>query len=74
MVWKEGFKSSLGVEGRNYGGGGEIEVRKFRFVSQIFGGIILLSMSKITPPIGSCTQDAADIGVADQCRHLPILN
>jgi len=29
----------LGVEGRNYGGGGEIYMRNFRFVPQIFGGL-----------------------------------
>jgi len=45
-------------------------VRNFRFVSQIFGGVILLIESKLTPPNGSCAQDAAGIGVADQCRHL----
>jgi len=66
----EGGVSSLGVEGRNYGGGGEISVRNFRFVPQIFGGVISLSMIKITPPNGSCAQDAAGIGVADHCRHL----
>jgi len=31
----------------------------FRFVPQIFGGVILLSMSKITTPNGSCAQGAA---------------
>ena len=30
-------------------------------------------MSKIAPPNGSCAQDAAGIGVADQCRHLLML-
>jgi len=48
-------------------------VRNFRFVPQIFGGDILLSMSKITPPNGRCAHDAAGIGVADQCRHLLII-
>jgi len=46
----EGWVSSLGVESRNYRGGGEIYVRNFGFVPQIFGGVILLS-SKITPQI-----------------------
>jgi len=45
-------------------------MRNFRFVPQIFGGVILLSMSKITPPNGSCVQHASGIGVADQCKHL----
>ena len=45
-------------------------MRNFSFVPQIFGGVILLSMSKIIPVNGSCAQDAAGIGVADQCRHL----
>ena len=67
-VWKGRF-SSLGVEGQNYGGGGEIKVENIRFVPQIFWGVILLSMSKITHPSGSCAQDAAGIGVAGQCRH-----
>ena len=49
----EGGVSSLGDEGRNYGGVGEIEVRNFRFVLQIFGGVILLIESKLTPPNGS---------------------
>ena len=30
----------------------------------------MLIESKLTPPNGSCAQDAAGIGVADQCRHL----
>ena len=68
----KGGGSSLGVEGRNYGVGGEIYVRNFRFVPQIFGGVILLSKSKINPPNGSCAHDAAGIAVADQCRHLLI--
>ena len=42
----------------------------FRFDPQTFGGAILLIESKLTPPNGSCAQDAAGIGVADQCRHL----
>ena len=66
----KGGISSVGVEGRNYGVGDEIQVRNFRFVPQIFGGVILLMESKVTPPNGSCTQDAAAKGVADQCRHL----
>jgi len=64
---------SLDVEGRNYGGCGEIYMSNFRFVPQIFRGVLLLSMSKITPPNGSCAQDATGITVADQCRHLPML-
>jgi len=47
-------------------------VWNFRFDSQIFGGVILLIESKLTPQNGSCAQDAADIGVADQCGHLPV--
>ena len=35
----EGGVSSLGDEGRNYGGNGEIYVRNFRFVPQTFGGV-----------------------------------
>ena len=62
--------SSLGDEGRNYGGCGEIYVRNFRFVPQKFGGVILLIESKLTPPNGSCAQDAVGTGVADQYRHL----
>jgi len=46
-------------------------VRNFRFDPQTFGGVILLIESKLTPPNGSCAQDAAGIGVADQYRHLP---
>ena len=30
----------------------------------------MLIESKLTPPNGSCAQDAAGRGVADQCRHL----
>jgi len=33
-------------------------------------GVILLTESKLTPLNGSCAQDAAGKGVADQCRHL----
>jgi len=66
----EGGVSSLGDEGRNYGGGGEISVRNFRFVPQIFWGVTLLIESKLTPPNGSCAQDAAGTGDADQCRYL----
>ena len=71
----EGGVSSLGVEGRNYGGVAEIEMRDFRFVPQIYGGgICSLCMSRITPPNGggSCAQYAEGIGFADQCRHLLI--
>jgi len=66
----EGGVSSFGDEGRNYGGGGEIYVRNFRFVPQKFGGVILLIESKLTPPNGSYAQDVAGTGVADECRHL----
>ena len=45
-------------------------MRNFRFVPQIFGGVIFLVESKLTPANGSWAQDAAGIGVADQCRHL----
>jgi len=31
---------------------------------------MLLIESKLTPPNRSCAQDAAGLGVADQCRHL----
>jgi len=65
----EGGVSSLGDEGQNHGGAGEIEVRNVRFDPQTFGGVILLIESKLTPPNGSCAQDAAGIGVADQCRR-----
>jgi len=54
------------------GGGGEIFVSNFRFVPQIFGGAILLSMSKIAPSNSCCAQDAVGIADADQCRHLSI--
>ena len=47
-------------------------MRNFRFVPQIFGGVILLIESKVTPANGSCAQDAAGMGVADQYRHLLI--
>jgi len=66
----EGGGSSSGDEGQNYGGGGEKFVRNFRFDPQPFGGVILLIESKLTPPNGSCAQDAEGRGVADQCRHL----
>ena len=45
-------------------------MRNFRFVSQTFGMVIFLIESKLTPPNGSCAQDAAGTGVADQCTHL----
>jgi len=45
-------------------------VGNFRFVPQIVEGAILLHMSQIAPKNGRCAQDAAGIGVADQCRHL----
>ena len=45
-------------------------MRNCRFVPQIFGGVISLSMSKIRLPNGSCAQDAAGISVAVQCRHV----
>jgi len=70
MKGLQGGISSLGVEVQNYGGGGEIEVRNFRFVPQKFVGVTLQFMIKITPPNGNCEQDAAGIGVADQFRHL----
>jgi len=54
------------------GGVRKIYMSNFRFVSQIFEGAILLSMSKIALLNGSCAQDAAGIAVADQCRHLPM--
>ena len=44
-------------------------LRNFRFDPQTFGGVILLIESKLAPLNGSCAQDAAGIGVADQCRH-----
>jgi len=68
----EGGDSSFDIEGRNYRGSDDIDMSNFRFVPQILGGVILLSMSEITPPNSSCAQDAAGIIVADQCRHLPI--
>jgi len=46
-------------------GVGEIYMSNFRFVPQILGRGILLSMSKITPPNGSCAQDVAGITVAE---------
>ena len=49
-------------------------MRNFRFDPETFGGGILLIETKLTPPKlgpnGNCAQDAAGIGVADQCRHL----
>jgi len=52
-------------------------VRNFRFVPQIFGGLILLIESKLTSLNGSCAQDAAGTGVADECRrllcHVPLI-
>ena len=45
-------------------------MRNFRFVPPTIGGAILLSMSKLTPPNGSCAQDAAGMCVVDQSRHL----
>ena len=47
-------------------------MNNFRFVPQVFGGAILLPMSKIAPPNGSGTQDAAGKAIADQCRHVLI--
>jgi len=49
-----------------------MQVRNFRFVPQTFGGAILLPMSQIAPPNGSCAQDvaAAGIAVADQCKDM----
>ena len=63
---------SLGDEGRNYGG-----VVKFKWgisdlIPKHLGGVTLLIESKLTPQNGCCAQDAAGIGVADQCRHLLI--
>jgi len=45
-------------------------VRHFRFHYPTFGGVVLLIESKLTPPIGNCAHDAADIGVPDQSGHL----
>ena len=49
-----------------------IQKNNFRFVPQILGGPILLPLSKIAPPNGSCVQDSAGLAVADPCRHLLI--
>ena len=73
-VWKGGLshlvlKATI-MEGRWWND--EIQVSNFKFVPQIFGGAILLPMSKIAPPDGSCAQDAGGIAVAIQCRHLLI--
>ena len=43
----EGGVSSLGDEGRNYWGGGEIYLKNFRFDPKRFGGVILLIESKL---------------------------
>ena len=45
-------------------------MRNFRLIPKHFGGVILLIESKLTLPDGSCAQDAAGIGAADECRHL----
>ena len=37
-------------------------MRNFRFDPNKFGGVILLIESKITPPNGSCAQDAEGTG------------
>ena len=44
----------------------------FRFLLQISEGATLLPMSKIGPPNGGGTKDAAGTAVADQCRSLLI--
>ena len=49
----EGGVSSLGDEGRNYGGGGEMKLRNFRFDPQTFGGVSLLIESKLTTTNGA---------------------
>ena len=41
----------------------------FRFDPKNFAGVILLIESKLTTPNGSCAQDAAGKGVADECWH-----
>ena len=74
----EGRVSSLGGAGRDYAGGDDIfeddkiSVSDFRFLPQMFGGAILLPISKIAPPNGSYVQDAMGTAVADQCRILLI--
>jgi len=67
----EGGVSLFGVGGGNWGGGGEIQLSncRFKFLLQRCWGVILLPMSKIIPPNGSCAHDAVVIGVADQCRY-----
>jgi len=72
-VWK-GMFPNLELKAEIRGGGGEIQLRnyRFRFVPQICWGVILLSMSKIIPPNGSCAHDAVGIGGADQCRYFLI--
>ena len=47
-----------------------IGVGKFRFIPQIFGEVILLPMSKITSPNGSCAQAAVGIAVTNSCHLL----
>jgi len=71
----KGGGSSLGSEGRSCRGSDEISgdiiwVGNFRFIPQIFGEVILLPMSKITSPNGSCAQAAVGIAVTDSCHLL----
>ena len=66
----EGGASSLGDEGQNYGGGGEIEVRNFKIVLQIFWGVILPIESKLTTPhspqsVLKSSDHRSDIGKKD---------
>ena len=51
-VWKGGFPH-LVLKAEIMEGGGEIYVSNFRFVPQIFGGAILLSMRKIAPQMAA---------------------
>jgi len=50
----------------------KISLSNFRFLSQMFGGAILLPISKIAPPNGSYVQDAMGTAIAHQCRILLI--
>ena len=49
-----------------------IYISKFRFLPQIFGGMILFPIRKSPPLYDSYVQTAVGIAVTDHCRHLLI--
>ena len=51
------------------GGGLKLSEEVQIYSTNIWEGYFALS--KMTPPNCNCAQDAAGIGVAEQCRHLP---